>query len=311
MEQPAGNNSERKATTSGAELFADRLFMGPEGLRAGWRLALYLAAFYFFDYGITFITAPLFDLIPDNRMRYSFVLLIVDCIGLVAAIIPALALAKFEQRRFSAYGLPLAKTSATNFLKGAVWGISSLTLLLAIMRAAGLFHFGTISMHSGRMLKFAVFWGFTFVVVAAYEEFFTRGYMQFTLTHGIGFWPAAVVLSAAFGAQHLLNPGENWQGALGAGIIGLFWCFTLRRTGTLWFGLGMHAAWDWSETFLYAAPDSGIVAPGHLFNSTFQGSHWLTGGKVGPEASVLLLVVMAALWILFDRLFPEVKYKPV
>lgn len=309
MEQPGANSSERGETTGGAELFADRLFMGPDGLRAGWRLALYIAAFYFLSYGIAFVLGPLFDRIPDGRMHTPYLLLIADCIGLVAALVPAVAMAKLEERPFSAYGLPLIRTANGNFWKGAAWGILSLTMLLAIMRAAGVFHLGAISLHGGRMLKFAAFWGFTFLVVAFYEEFLMRGYVQFTLTDGIGFWPAAVVLSIVFGAQHLLNPGENWQGALGAGIIGLFWCFTLRRTGTLWFGLGMHAAWDWSETFLYAAPDSGIVAPGHLFNSTFQGPRWLTGGTVGPEASVFLLVVMAALWVLFDRLYADVKYK--
>lgn len=310
MKQPTDEDAPSGArTTNEAQSFADRLFIGPEGLRALWRLAIYVAAFYFVEYGLAFLLAPLFDQIPDNSMRLPYLLLISDCIGLVAALLPALAMAKFEERPFSVYGLPAAKDSAKNFWAGTVWGIVSLALLLALMHAFGAFHLGAISLHGGRMLKFAAFWGFTFLVVAFYEEFFTRGYLQFTLTDGIGFWPAAAALSVVFGAEHLLNPGENWRGALGAGIIGLFWCFTLRRTGTLWFGIGMHAAWDWSETFLYAVPDSGIVAPGHLFNSTFDGSRWLTGGTVGPEGSVLVLVVVALLWAVFDWLYPEVKYK--
>ena len=310
MKQPTDNRAPSSAqTTREVQSFADTLFIGPEGLQAVWRLAIYLAAFYFVEYGLAFLLAPLFNRIPDNRMRLPYLLLISDCIGLVAALVPALAMAKFEERPFSVYGLPAARAFAKNFWAGVVWGILALALLLALMRAVGVFHLGVISLHGGRMVKFAAFWGFTFLVVAFYEEFFTRGYLQFTLTDGIGFWPAAVALSAVFGAQHLLNPGENWQGALGAGIIGLFWCFTLRRTGTLWFGIGMHAAWDWSETFLYAVPDSGIVAPGHLFNSTFHGSRWLTGGTVGPEGSVLLFVVITAMWILFDRIYPDVKYK--
>jgi hypothetical protein len=70
----------------------------------------------------------------------------------------------------------------------------------------------------------------------------------------------------------------------------------------------MHAAWDWSETFLYSVPDSGLVLPGHLMNPTFHGSRWLTGGSVGPEGSVLLLVVIAVLWVVFDRMYPRVAY---
>jgi hypothetical protein len=43
-------------------------------------------------------------------------------------------------------------------------------------------------------------------------------------------------------------------------------------------------------------------------NPTFHGSRWLTGGSVGPEGSVLLLVVIAVLWVVFDRMYPRVAY---
>ncbi len=82
-----------------------------------------------------------------------------------------------------------------------------------------------------RVLKFAVFWAGFFLIVGFYEEFFTRGYTQFTLTDGVGFWPAAILLSLGFGALHLENPGESWVGILGAIVIGFFFCLTLRRTG--------------------------------------------------------------------------------
>jgi hypothetical protein len=48
--------------------------------------------------------------------------------------------------------------------------------------------------------------------------------------------------------------------------------------------------------------------PGHLLNSSFHGPAWLTGGSVGPEGSVLVFVVIVAMWVLFDRIYPEVKY---
>jgi membrane protease YdiL (CAAX protease family) len=111
-----------------------------------------------------------------------------------------------------------------------------------------------------------------------------------------------------FGYLHHPNPGENWLGALGAAAIGLFFCFTLRRTGNLWFAVGMHWAWDWGESFLYSVPNSGLVFPGHLLKSSLHGATWLTGGSVGPEASVLFFVLLAALSILLDRLYPESKY---
>src|SRR5207237_1715995 len=137
------------------------------------------------------------------------------------------------------------------------------------------------------------------------EDFRSRGYLQVTLTRAIGFWPAAVLLSCEFGWSHRLNAGEQWPGLLAAAFIGFFFCLTLRRTGSLWFAIGFHAAWDWGETFFYGTADSGLVAPGHMFNSTLQGPAWLSGGSVGPEGSVLLFVVVAILWLGVGKRFPQ------
>lgn len=124
----------------------------------------------------------------------------------------------------------------------------------------------------------------------------------------MGFWPAAILLSAMFGAIHTGNHGESGMGIVGAAIIGFFFCLTVRRTGSLWFAVGFHAAWDWGESYVYSVPDSGSLAPGHLLRSSLHGSRWLTGGTVGPEGSVLLFVVMAVVWIAFDRTHRQAKF---
>src|SRR5260221_14545857 len=82
------------------------------------------------------------------------------------------------------------------------------------------------------------------------------------------------------------------MGLLAAGVIGLFFCLTLRRTGSLWFAVGFHAAWDWGETFVYSVPDSGTIFPGHLLKSSFHGPRWLTGGSVVVASSPLRFPVM-------------------
>jgi len=154
------------------------------------------------------------------------------------------------------------------------------------------------------LARFAAFWALLFLLVGLFEEFLLRGYTLFTLARGVGFWPAAVVLSCVFGLIHLRNEGEQWRGLLAAAFIGFFFCLTLRRTGSLWFAVGFHAAWDWGETFFYSVPDSGMVAPGHLLRSSLHGADWLSGGSVGPEGSVLCLVVIAMLWIAFEKMHP-------
>jgi membrane protease YdiL (CAAX protease family) len=92
----------------------------------------------------------------------------------------------------------------------------------------------------------------------------------------------------------------------GAGVVltGLFWCLALRRTGNLWFAVGMHASFDFGETFLYSVPDSGVVFPGHLSNATLAGPTWLTGGSAGPEASVCDFTMLLIFFYVFHRVYP-------
>lgn len=226
----------------------------------------------------------------------------------VAAIAPAFIIARAEGRPFGEYGLPVRLAFGKLFWTGAAWGFGALTILVLVLRLAGALTISGRVLHGLRIGKFALFWALFFLIVAAYEEFAFRGYTLFAISRSAGFWPIAVVSSLIFGSIHHLNAGESWTGALGAAAIGLFFCLTLRRTGTLWFAVGMHAAWNWGETFLYSVPDSGFVSPGHLLKSTLQGPQWLTGGSVGPEGSVLLFALVAVLWVAFDRMYPEVRY---
>ena len=279
------------------------IFLGPDGLRPGWRIFLYLGM------GIVLfmLLSSLERLIPEHGAGWLWRSMFLQFVMALSVLLPAYVMAAIEQRPFSSYGFPLRKVGAW-FGLGVLWGILALSTLMLLLWLVGVFSFGSLSLHGPRILRFALFWGVFFLLVAVFEEFAFRGYSQFTLAQGIGFWPAACVLSLFFGALHLgLNEGESAVGAFCAAAIGLFFCFTLRRSGSLWFALGMHASWDWGESYLYSVPDSGGTVAGHLLNSSFHGARWLTGGTVGPEGSVLALVVIAASWVVFDRIYPAEK----
>jgi len=281
----------------------ESILVDANGVRPIWRLLIYVALYYVLRF---LLLSAAVTALPDRADSVSplWLQLLEECLLLVAAVLPALFLSKLEGRRFGTYGLPAHAAFGKKFWLGVTWGIAAITLLLLVMRGIGIFRFGVLAVHGGRMVKFAAFWGVVFLVVGLYEDFLFRGYSLITLAEAIGFWPAALLLSFAFGLVHLGNQGESWVGALGASCIGLFFCLTLRRTGTLWFAIGMHAAWDWGESFLYSVPDSGSIATGHLLSSSFHGPQWLTGGSVGPEGSVLVFPLIVLLWVVFDRAYP-------
>jgi membrane protease YdiL (CAAX protease family) len=281
------------------------IFFGPQGLRVGWRLLLYAVMWR--------TLRMLLGILLEKIEPYVAIKLWLDFItefgAFVTVTVPAVVMGWIEKRPFGDYGLPRPGAFGKSFWVGVVWGIVAITALVLAIAAVGDFSLGGLALHGRRLLKFAAFWGAFFVVVGLFEEFLLRGYTMFTLSQGIGFWPAALMLSTIFAALHFWNPGETWIGLVAVAVIGLFFCLTLRRTGNLWFAVGFHASWDWGESYLYSVPDSGGMVTGHLLHSSFHGSRWLTGGSVGPEGSVLLFVVIALTWVAFDRMYPEVKYE--
>lgn len=287
--------------------YARTLFLGPQGLRPGWGVVFYVVAFLLLQRLTNFCVSMLVHASSRMSMRVSELLF--ELADLVAAVIPAVALAITEKRPWAAYGLRLRRAFGRLFWLGAIWGFLGISALIFSLYGLRDFSFGQVVLHGARTAKFAAYWALMFLVVGLFEEFLFRGYTQFTLTRGIGFWPAAIFLSIAFGLVHLGNEGERWTGALAAACIALFFCLTLRRTGSLWFAVGFHAAWDWGESFFYSVPDSGLPAPGHLLSSSLHGSVWLTGGSVGPEGSVLCFVVIALAWIAFDRAYLKAAVK--
>jgi membrane protease YdiL (CAAX protease family) len=282
------------------------MFMGPDGLRSGWGFLLYLGmvvAMVFFS--LRGLSKPM------HALKGSvWEPLAQEALLAMVAFLPALVMARIEKRNFGAYGLPSAQAFGRRFFAGLLWGFSALTVLLCVLRVNGSFYFGSAEIHGARAAKFALFWAAVVILVGFFEEFLFRGYTLFTLTRGIGFWPSAVLLSILFGLAHAGNPGESWRGEVSVGLLGLFCCFTLLRTGTLWFAVGFHAAFDWGEIYFYGAPNSGTPATGHLLNSSFHGPAWLTGGSAGPEGSVLAYVLIGLAFLAFHLAFPAREDAP-
>ncbi len=280
------------------------IFVGPEGLYPAARWLIYIAM-CFFVFGV--LSSVMYAL-PLGRSGawWGFSR---ELVMMLSAVLPGFVMAPIEGRRFGDFGLPARGAFGRNFWTGALWGIGALTVLMVVLRGAGAFTFGSLELHGVRIFKFGFFYLVLFLMTGFFEDFLMRGYSQWVLSKTMNFWPAAAFLSIVFGALHRGNPGESPVGLVAVVVIGFFFCLTLRRTGTLWFAVGFHMAWDWGESYLYSVPDSGTLSPGHLLNSSFQGPDWLTGGTVGPEGSYLIFLLIAALWVLFSWAYPEVKYE--
>jgi len=224
---------------------------------------------------------------------------------LLVTSIAALIMARIERRHYGDYGLPLHSAFRKNFWIGTVAGFLAISSALFCIFLFHGFRLTGIATHGRTLIMATLVWTGVFMVVGLSEEFAFRGYLQFTLTTGMGFWPSAFLLSVLFALAHASNPGENKFGLVSVVFFGLLFCLFLRRTGNLWWAVGFHAGWDWGQTFFYGVPDSGLPAYHNLFNSEFAGRTWITGGSVGPEASVFTPMVLAIVAILFRRWYGQ------
>jgi membrane protease YdiL (CAAX protease family) len=286
---------------------SSNIFQNEHGLRAGWRLLIFIAIFLFLQLltGIIVFIALKGDMQKINRAHPTPGFLFTnEFLTFAWVVLATWIMSRIERRPMGEYGLPLQKTALFRFVRGYVfWGFLPLTVLLLSMRTFHAFYFGTLALHGTSILYWAAVWWLLFLFVGLSEEYLLRGYALYTLADGIGFWPASVVLAALFALGHSFNSGETRIGVVMTGLFAIFASLLLWRTGNLWLAVGSHAGWDWAQSYFYGVGDSGLQFPGHLLSPHLAGPDWLSGGSVGPEGSALALLILTlmsiAAWLLY------------
>ncbi|MGZ3496436.1 MAG: CPBP family intramembrane glutamic endopeptidase [Vulcanimicrobiaceae bacterium] len=277
---------------------------GP-GVRPLWRVLL----FFWIGNALLWATSPLFEaatkgwspLSPYATAVYELQLLI------VAAFVTAI-FGRFERRSVFDYGLPLAQAFRGTFWEGALVGFVAPALVGVAMFALGGFVIRGWNLHGTGWLVFPLGWIVTSLVVGFSEEFWYRGYMLQTLAKSLGFWPAAIVLSLLFTSDHYFyKANENIYDVITLFSLGLFTCLSVQRTGSLWFAIGFHAAFDFMQLFVIGTANGGLVPQGRLLDATFPGAAWVNGGPLGTEASVLMYPVIALLYAYLLWRYPHAQ----
>jgi membrane protease YdiL (CAAX protease family) len=229
---------------------------------------------------------------PQNRYISPGLGILSEGALLVSVLISTAIMALIERRSVWSYGLSDLR-AFQRFLYGVFWGIVLPSILVGGLAATGhlvtkpaLFRFWDI-------LTYGCGWATAFFIVGMAEETLFRGYLQITLVRLIGFWPAALFLSIVFGLAHLSNLETSPLSIIAAGLLGLILSLCLQLSGSLWWGIGLHTAWNWTQSFLYGTSSNGYYVEGHLLQSQPIGDPRWSGGQAGPEASALILPILA------------------
>jgi membrane protease YdiL (CAAX protease family) len=281
-----------------------QVFLGSDGIRPGWGVLFFVLMVVGFEF-LAF--ALLRSQLPAGRPPAVLPLrlaLLTECAQLFPVMVSTAIMARVERKPVLSYGYQ-GRSRVLYLVSGLACGFAAFSALVFVLKTAGLLVFEGEQLHGEAIWSYALGWALMFLMAAAFEESALRGYLQFTLKRGFGFWWAALLLSVVFGLAHLVNAGEDPVGIVGIIAVGLMFCLSLWYTGSLWWAVGCHASWDWAESYFYGASDSGVSIKGHLFGVHPIGPPLWSGGTAGPEGSLLNFFVPALLslgmWLWWGR----------
>ncbi|MGL4314797.1 MAG: lysostaphin resistance A-like protein [Sphingomonas sp.] len=284
------------------------VFWGSEGLRAGWSLLLFVIVAVLLVAGLNFILPPH---PPGPGQATAIHIIRQDGLQFLVMALAALLVSLVERRSFGRYGLRGDRVVG-DVAQGLAWGLVMLSALIGAMAALGGLRFNGVALHGGDIVSYGAQWAAAFALVGLFEEFFTRGFLQYTTARGvagivraiapgsryartIGFWVGAAIFSVGiFAAGHLANPGETTTGLIAVMLAGVTFAYAVYRTGSLWWAIGFHTSWDWAQSYLYGVNDSGLAVVGHLLDTTPTGAALVSGGTTGPEGSILVIPTLLA-----------------
>jgi uncharacterized protein len=225
----------------------------------------------------------------------------------LAVLVPTTVAAWCEGQPVGSFGLPWRAGRERLLAEGVAWGVGAAGLLAGLLHVTGVARGLGLTPGASEAIRSGATWGLSLLGWALFEQSLKRGYLQSTLGPALGFWQAAWLLSILFALERLLayrNPL-----ALTAFLVtGLLACLTLRRTGDLWFAVGLQTGLDWSMAFLFGMkglPFTSVRPPGPLMRVDMQGPVWLSGGQDGFYASAFFLGLLVILAWGVRRRFPS------
>jgi hypothetical protein len=84
-------------------------------------------------------------------------------------------------------------------------------------------------------------------------------------------------------------------------LIGVFFALSYIKTGSLWFPIGFHAAWNFFLGCIWSMPVSG-VGTFRVLDVSISSNALLTGGDFGAEGSILLTpLLLVLLWVVWQE----------
>ena len=188
--------------------------------------------------------------------------------------------------------------------KGLVIGFCYFIALVGMMELLGCYEIDAVKYNGGKLLVFFLL----YLLVAVAEEILCRGIIFRLIDEDRGFNIALIFSAFLFGFMHMGNEGATVWSSIAISIeAGLLLAISYKLAGTLWLPIGIHWAWNFTQGTVLGFAVSGHGDMYSLIIPHISGPEILTGGNFGAEASILAVVLGAALSL---WLYLEIKKQP-
>jgi uncharacterized protein len=275
------------------------IFKGSNGVRAGWRFLAFAALFFGLSYIFSFPLGWLGDALRIPNAWYNVLgpgQMAFQEVGLLIPVaLTTYVMARLERRSILSYGFTPQPRAPGLYFEGAVVAFVLAALAAVLMIAFGGMHIAGLGLRGSDWLIYPLGWLIVMLLVGFVEEAMFRGYPLYALSRGMGFWPAAIVMTLLFGAGHVGKTGENAVDIGSVMFLGFTMCVAINRTGSLWFATGFHFMFDLMQFFVIGTRNGSQTPQGTLFSVTFPGPAWVNGGPLGTEASYFVFPLTVAM----------------
>ncbi len=219
---------------------------------------------------------------------------------------------KFDNRSFVSLGLRPRRAGA-DMARGIATGTLAITLLWLVLWLTGTISvagWSQVALKHGVGLSIAFLLGYAlvFFAVGFFEETLFRGYTLHNLNAWLGWRGAVAAQAILFALVHLGNvvgaSDEARRAAIGGlpslFLIAVFFALSVRKTGSLWFPIGFHFAWNFCLGCVFSLSVSGVQTF-RLLDVKPNENSWLSGGSFGAEGSFYLIPILIALIYYISR----------
>jgi membrane protease YdiL (CAAX protease family) len=268
-----------------------RVFIDPEleALRAGWRIALFLALTALVT---QLVMSPVMSLlkhlpgVPPQTTATAVAYLLITFTTWVM-------LRFVDKRPLRSVGLSFHNGWGKELGQGLLFGSGMMSLIFLFEYSAGMVVIEFRGLTPEQIIPIVLNGMLLYTAVGYGEELLFRGYLFQSFTEGTNRTIATLSVSLLFAGAHFGNPNVSVFGLINVGLAGVWLSVAYFKTRTLWLPTGLHISWNFVQGVIFSYPVSGTTSDVTQFaTAVVTGPVWLTGGTFGPEGGALATLML-------------------